>query len=106
MNLVIVYDMKKKSPQAVIVHNFNTGDIGYSTYNNELSNILDIILKSDINMIKSLDNITYNSKCDLKNSFYLSCLNDYLPYPYKITWIKNIDDNIDKLLEEAYDILQ
>ena len=105
MNLAVIYNIQINKPECVIAHDYNSGDIGYSTYNEKLSNILNIIFANKVNSIKTVDNITYCNECNLNNSFYLNCINDYLPYPYKIIWIKKINENINKLLEEAYDLL-
>ena len=105
MNLAIIYNIQINKPECVIAHDYTNGDIGYSTYNTELSNILNIIFNNNLNSTKTINNIIYFNSCNLNNSFYLNCLNDYLPYPYKIIWIKKMNEDINKLLEEAYDLL-
>jgi hypothetical protein len=106
MNLGVICNIKNNIPECVIVHDYETGDIGYSTYNNKLSKLLNIILDNKIYSENLLNNIINYNDCDKNNPFYISNLNNYLPYPYKILWIKKISGNINEILEEAYDILK
>jgi hypothetical protein len=106
MNLGVICDITNNKPECVIAHNYKVGDIGYSTYNDKLSKLLNIILDNNIYSENILNNIIHYNNCDKNNPFYINNLNDYLPYPYKILWIKKVDGDINNILEEAYDILE
>jgi hypothetical protein len=106
MNLGVICNIKNNIPECVIVHDYKIGDIGYSTYNDKLAKLLNIILDNEIYSENILNNNIYYNDCDKNNPFYINNLNNYLPYPYKILWIKKINGDINEILEEAYDILK
>jgi len=105
MNLGVICNIKTDIPECVIVHDYENGDIGYSTYNDDFSKLLNAILKKQIFSENILNNVIHYNECNKTNSFYISVVNDYLPHPYKVMWIKNIAGNIEDILEQAYDIL-
>ena len=105
MNLGIICNIQNNIPECVIVHDYNREYIGYSTYNVNFSKLLDVILDNKIYSKNILNNIIHYNECNKNNPFYLNIINDYLPYPYKITWIKNINGNMEEILEESYNIL-
>lgn len=105
MNLGIICNIENNSPECVIVHNHITGEIGYSTYNEKLSSILEIILDKDLSSQNVLNKNIYYSDCNKNSSYYLNLINEYLPIPYRILWIKKVNDKMDKLLEEGFEIL-
>lgn len=106
MNLGIICNIKNKKPECVIAHDYQNEDIGYVTYNNKLSESINVILNNDIySQVIFNDNINY-SICDKKNSYYVNVLNDYLPYPYRVLWVKKVIGNIEDILEQSYQILE
>lgn len=106
MNLGVIFDIRENKPECVIIHDYENGNIGYSTYNEKLSNLIEIILNNDIYMQSKIKNKIICKLCDKDNPYYINTLNQYLPFEYKILWLKKINGNIDKLLEESYEILE
>lgn len=106
MNLGIICNIINNNPECIIVHNFNTSEIGYSTYNNEMSDILTQIFNNEIYSKYILNDKMHFKLCDKYSPYYINTLNDYIPYPYKIVWIKKIDGDIETILEESYQILK
>lgn len=106
MNLGVICDINNEKPECVIVHNYENGDIGYSTYNDKLSVSVNTILNNDIYSQTILNNNMDYSICTKNSPYYISVLNNYLPFPYKLLWIKKINGNIEDVLEQAYEILE
>ena len=105
MNLGVIFNVKENKPELVFVHDYLNSNIGYSTYNSELSKLVDILLKNEIYSEIILNNSIKYSLCEQSNPYYLNALNNYLPLPYKILWIKEVNGNINNILEESYEIL-
>lgn len=106
MNLGVVFDVNMNKPELVLVHDYLTGNIGYSTYNSNMSTLINTLLNSEIySEILNNDSIIY-SLCEKTNSYYLNALNNYLPSPFKILWIKKVEGDINNILEESYEILE
>lgn len=106
MNLAIICNLKKNNqPEAVIVHNYITAEIGYSTYNDSLSEILETIINNKIIVENVFDDNIFYAECDKNNPYYLTKLNDKLVSPYKILWIKKVHDKMEDLLEQGFEIL-
>ena len=106
MNLGVVFDIRENKPECVIIHDYENSNIGYSTYNEKLSNLLEVILNNTIYIQSKIKNKITSKHCDKDNPYYINALNQYLPFEYKILWLKKVNGNIDKLLEESYEILE
>lgn len=105
MNLAVIFDTKENKPECVIIHNYTSGDIGYSTYNDKLANLIEIILENEMFLQTKINNKINCKICDKNNPYYIRAINDYLPSKYKIQWIKSVDGDMNNLLEESYEIL-
>lgn len=105
MNLGVIFDVKENKPECVIIHDYTNSDIGYSTYNEKLSNLIEIILSNDLYLQTKINNKVYYKPCNKDNPYYISVINEYLPFEYKILWLKQVNGDINKLLEESYEIL-
>lgn len=105
MNLAVVFDIKENKPECVIVHDYINSEIGYSTYNDKLANLIEIIFENDIYLKCKISNKTNYMICNKENPYYTSAINEYLPSQYKIQWIKKVDGDINILLDESYEIL-
>lgn len=105
MNLGVVFNCKENSPELVLIHDYLNSNIGYATYNSEISKVIDELLKNKIYSEIVIDNSIKYSLCEQSNPYYLNVLNNYLPLPYKILWIKEVHGDINDILEESYEIL-
>lgn len=105
MNLGVIFNINSNNPEAVIVHDYTNSNVGYSTYNDNLAFIIDNILSNDIYAETSFNDVITYKECCKNSPYYISVINNYLPMPYKILWIKKVNGNINDLLEESYEIL-
>lgn len=105
MNLGVVFNMRNNQSELVIVHDYENNNVGYSTYNSELSKIIEKLLNSDLYSEVVLNNSINYSIVDKTNPYYLNILNNYLPFPYKISWIRSVSGDINDILDESYEIL-
>lgn len=106
MKLAMIYNLDLNLPKAGLIHNPITGEIGLATYDEELSSILELILNNNNLFVQK--NIGNKTKYDLfksMNEFYLNYINDFLPFPYKILLIKNINGKMENCLNSIFDLL-
>lgn len=111
MNIALICNVLTKEPIAVIGVNKKTGDIGYIAKNLELENVLETLIGYDSLEFKIKENINDNiliriENIDSKNSSYLSALNDYLPYPWKILSVSYSDKELEESIKEVYDYME
>lgn len=106
MNLGVVFNINDNSPELVIVHDYESGKIGYSTYNNEVAVVLDVILEQNIYSEVLIGEKIKIDECTKFNPYYLNTLNNYLPNPFRVLWVKKINDSMENALKDAYEILK
>lgn len=105
MDLGVVFNINKNEPELVLVHDHLNSNIGYSTYNSILSILINKLLDNNLYYETKINNSISYSIIDKTNPYYLNILNNYLPFPYKILWIKPVFGDINNILEESYEIL-
>lgn len=105
VNLGVIFNTKENKPECVIVHDYTSGEIGYSTYSDKLSELIEIIFNNDVYLESKFNNKINCKICTKENPYYISTINEYLPTGYKVQWIKSVEGDINQLLEESYEIL-
>ena len=87
-NISIIYNVKVKAPVGVICLDPISGEVAYSTKNEELIEVLDILLDNKLFLLKSekLKNGVFVTEqtVGLTDSYYVMALNYALPLPW---WI-------------------
>ena len=105
-NLAIICDIRNNNPVGAICACPLTGDIAYSTSNNMLNEVLEIIF--DHKMFLLTDEIVDNHDMIVENeiafedSYYLVALNYALPFPWRILGVTSVEGNVEEIVKEAY----
>jgi hypothetical protein len=111
MNLGIVCDISNKKPIGVIAIDNKNGDIGYIVNNNELEDDIEVILNHKeltvpVQEVINSNYIIRQQTYTIKDNNYLTAFNYYLPQPWRILGLKDVDGDMEQILNESYNHME
>lgn len=103
MKIGIIFNIKEDEYLGLIGVN-KIGDIAYISENNDLNYVLEILTNKEyleLTIQEKKDNVLLNRtiKIHPESKSYFSAINDMLPNQFKILFIKEIDSDLEQLVD-------